>query len=67
MTNFTVHMKTYLSEYMRESVWSTIEVRIVCIVEDFSLTYETRVPNIVEVIDYKDFLMGHIFSIYTID
>ena len=52
---------------MRESVWSTIEVRIVCIVEDFSLTYETRVPNIVEVIDYKDFLMGHIFSVYSID
>ena len=59
MTNFTVYFKTQLSDYMTEWVWSTIEVRIVCIVDDFKMDYETRAPNIFKVIQYRDFLRGY--------
>jgi len=44
---------------MRQWVWNKIEVRVVCIVDELEIDYESRVPNIFEVVDYSNFMNGN--------
>lgn len=49
---------------MADLVWNTIEVRIVCIENSFETSYDTKVPNIFNVLSYDQFMRGEIAESY---
>ena len=54
---------------MQEPVWSTIEVRFVCIVDEFAddMPRGAWPPNIFEVLTYDALMSGEFYKDYTID
>lgn len=52
MFSFTVYQVTDYSDYMTESIWNEVEVRVVCLVEEFSVPAEAYPPNIFNVFSY---------------
>lgn len=62
MLSFSVYQVTDYSDYMPQSIWSKIEFRIVCIVQDFNVPAEAYPPNISRVVSYEDFVQGLVFE-----
>ena len=51
---------------MNQLIWSTIEVRIVCIVDEIEAPLEAYPPSIFEVFAYESLLQGKISKSYPI-
>lgn len=68
MQSFKLYHKAWPSDYMQEPVWSTIEVRFVCIVDGFAdVPKGAKPPNIFEVLTYEALMSGEFYRDYTID
>ena len=52
---------------MLAPLWNTIEIRIVCIVEDFDIPLNARPQNIFQVVSYDSLMNGSVFNSFKID
>lgn len=67
MTSFKVYHVTDFSEFSRELIWNTIEVRVVCLVEKLSIPLEAYPPNHFEVFSYDSLLQGGETKLFKVD